>query len=102
MARVIKYRGRPTQVPPKDPDASTKYGLNWEPYLDGETILSSEWLPDDGITVEADEFTDTSTSVILSGGTLHEHYKVTNRVTISGSAGIETEDRTIIVPIREL
>lgn len=103
MSSVI-YRGRPTQVDTKDPDATVSYGLDWTDYLDGKTMLTSEWLPDsEDIVVEASSMADAPvTSVLLSGGTAGTRYKVTNRITFAGANGNETDDRTIIVPVREL
>lgn len=102
MSTPIRYQGRPTQVPPKDPDATIKYGIDWSDYLGTEQILSSIWIVDPGLVVESDSYTTTSTAVLLSGGTAGTRYKVTNRITYTGTGGNETDDRTIIVPVREL
>lgn len=102
MSTPIRYQGRPTQVPPKDPDATLKYGINWSDYLDTEQILSSEWIAEGAIVIESDSYDLQSTAVMLSGGTAGTRYKVTNRITYTGTGGNETDDRTIIVPVREL
>ncbi len=99
---TITYKGRPTQVPPKDPDATIKYGIDWSDYLGTEQILSSSWIAEGAIVIESDSYDTTSTAVLLSGGTAGTRYKVTNRIMYTGTGGNETDDRTIIVPVREL
>lgn len=102
MSTSIRYRGRPTPVPPKDPDATLKYGVDWSDYLGTEQIVASEWISEGDMVVESSSFDTTSTSVLLSGGTAGNRYKVTNRITYTGTGGNETDDRTIVVPVREL
>lgn len=102
MSTSIRYRGRPTRVSPKDPDATIKYGIDWSDYLGTEQIISSEWIADGAIVIESDSYDTTSTAVLLSGGVDGEHYNVTNRITYTGTGGNETDDRTIVVPVRDL
>lgn len=102
MSTPIRYQGRPTLVPTKDPDATIQYGIDWEDYLDGAQILSSEWIAEGAIVIESDSYDTTSTAVMLSGGTHGTKYKVTNRITYTGDGGNETDDRSIVVPVREL
>ena len=102
MTTSIRYQGRPTQVPTKDPNAVIRYGIDWSDYLGTEQILSSGWIAEGAIVIESDSHDTTSTSVLLSGGTSGTRYKVTNRITYTGTGGNETDDRTIIVPVREL
>lgn len=102
MSAAIRYQDRPTQVPAKDPDATLKYGIDWSDYLGSETIVASEWLAQEGIVVVSDTFDPTSTAVRLSGGTAGTRYKVTNRIRYTGAEGESIDDRTIIVPVREL
>ncbi len=66
----------------KDPDETLDRSLDWEARLvDGETISSSDWTADAGITVSQESATDTVSTVRLTGGTLGTTYKVTNLVT---------------------
>ena len=102
MSATIRYRGRPTRVSPKDPDAVIKYGIDWSDYLGTEEIISSEWITDGAIVVESHSHDTTSTAVLLSGGIVGEYYNVTNRITYTGTGGNETDDRTIVVPVRDL
>lgn len=82
----------------KDPGARLDYTINWSDWLDGDTISTSTWLAETGITVDSDTNTTTTTTVWLSGGTLGNAYDVTNRIVTA--AGRE-DDRTIEVHIRE-
>jgi len=98
---TITYKGRPTPAPAKDPDSTVKYGFDWTDYLAGETILSSQWIVD-GLTVESSSYDTSTTSVLLSGGVAGSRYTVTNRITFSGIGGNETDDRSMIIPVRQL
>lgn len=102
MSTSIPYRGRPTRVSPKDPDAVIKYGIDWSDYLGTKQIIASEWIADGAIVIESDSHDTTSTAVLLSGGVDGEHYNVTNRITYTGTGGNEIDDRTIVVPVRDL
>ncbi len=83
----------------KDPDATLDYGINWTPWLDGDTITTSQWFIDTGVTqVGSDTFDDTSTKVFIGGGTPGEKYELVNRIT---TAGQRTDERTIFVRIRQ-
>lgn len=95
------YRGRPTLVDPKDPDSEVKYGFDWTAYLAGEAILTSEWIVE-GLVNEGDSFEGSQTTILLSGGTQGQRYVVTNRITFSSGAGTETDDRSMIIPVRPL
>ena len=70
----------------KDPDAVLDYKMDWTAWL-GETdvIVASSWEVDsDEIVVDSDSFTDTDTTVWLSGGLNRKKYLITN--------SIETDD----------
>lgn len=47
----------------------------------GDTVASSSWLVPAGITKDADAFDDTSTLIVLSGGTLGVTYEIINTIT---------------------
>jgi hypothetical protein len=88
---------------PKDPDAEVTYGIDWSSYLGERTLLTSDWIAEAGLVVEASSIGDgTRTSVKISGGVANQSYKLTNRITFSGENGAETDDRTLIIPVREL
>lgn len=82
----------------KDPDAVLDYGFDWTSWLDGDTISTSAWSADAGITVDSDSNNTTSTTVWLSGGTAGTTYEVTNQIT---TAAGRTDDRTIRIKVVE-
>jgi hypothetical protein len=83
----------------KDPQAVLDYTINWSDWLDGDTISTSTWTAESGITVEASpapSFTTTTTTIWLSGGTLGTVYRITNHVV---TAATREDDRTFTVKI---
>lgn len=82
----------------KDPDAELDYRLDWSAWLDGDTISTSTWSADTGITVTTSTSTTTTATVWLAGGTLGQAYTVTNRVV---TAGGRTDERSFLVVITE-
>lgn len=98
MATVL-YRGEPTRVDPKDPEAVLDYSFDWSRWLDGDTISSSTWDADDGITVDSDAFGENISTVWLSGGEAGQFYKVTNHIVTA--AGRES-DRTMVLPVQHM
>ncbi len=81
----------------KDPDAIEVMTLDWSFRLGGATISSSTWTGT-GITIVTDAVDGRETSVKVSGGTLGETHRVTNRVVTSAG---ETLDQSIDVFITE-
>lgn len=92
---------------PKDPNAIIDYYIDWSKWLrDGDTILSSTWTVQAGltkiadpITAVVDPFTDTVATVWVSGGTAGSSYTALNHIT---TAQGRTQDRTITIRVREL
>ena len=82
----------------KDPDAVIDYTIKWSKYLATDTISTSSWILDDGITKDSDTNDTTSATIWLSGGTAKTNYTVTNRIVTA--AGI-TDDRSIIIRVME-
>ena len=84
----------------KDPDALLDYTLDWTPWLGGDTIDSSVWILETGITSPGNSVSSEQdkTTVWIQGGEAGSTYKATNRVT---TAGGRTDDRTIIINVRE-
>jgi hypothetical protein len=83
----------------KDPDAVLDYQVDWSAWLGvGEEILTSQMIPEDGITVDSDSNTTTTATVWLSGGTAGEAYEVTNRITTTQA---RTDDRTLRIVVRQ-
>jgi hypothetical protein len=81
---------------PKDPNAVLDYGWDWATWLAGDTIVASTWIAPVGLVVESDAFTDTTTSVWLSGGTQGVTYAVSNRIT---TAAGRIEDRSLAIQV---
>lgn len=83
----------------KDPDAALDWQFNWADWLeDGETITSSSFESDPGITITSVGHDDTVATVWLSGGTAGSVYRVTNRVVTSQS---RTDDKSINIRVTE-
>lgn len=88
-----------TNIKVKDPNAVKPYGVTWSDWLEsGETISTSTWIADTGITVDSSSKTDTVTTVWLSGGTDGQNYRVTNRIVTSLG---KTDDRSLIIQVRQ-
>ena len=92
----------------KDPDAIRTYTIDYADggpndataddtgWLQTDTISTSAWTLDTGITADAEANTTTTASVKISGGVVGRKYKAVNRiVTVNG----ETDDRTLEVQI---
>jgi hypothetical protein len=82
----------------KDPEDVIDYAFNWAPWLDGDTISSSDFLLPDGLTEDSASFDDTSTQIFVSGGSCGGTYRITNRVV---TAGGRTKDQTIRIQVRD-
>jgi hypothetical protein len=82
----------------KDPQAVLDYKIDWSAWLEDDTISASEWSATSGITIDSDSFTDTDTTVWLSGGTVGESYDATNEITTDGG---RTDDRTITIQVKQ-
>lgn len=86
----------------KDPDATLDYSIDWETWLDGDTIVSSssgsEWTLPSGIEASsspAHSKTTTTTTAWITGGTSGEEYTLENR--IHTDAGRSTDASLIII-----
>lgn len=89
----------------KDPQAVLDYKVDWAapaakggPFLqDGETIATSTWTVQAGITKGSDTKDSTSATVWVSGGTADTEYALTNTVTTSLG---RTDKRTITLLVQ--
>lgn len=70
-------------APSKDPGATLDYSIDWSQWLAGDTIATSAWTVDNGITGAryAINPANTVVTIWLSGGTLSSTYKITNTIT---------------------
>jgi hypothetical protein len=74
------------------------YQVNWTDWLDGDTIVSSAFTAETGITKDAESNTPQVATVWLSDGDLDEDYEVKNEImTVRGRTGV----RRLTVPVRE-
>jgi hypothetical protein len=71
----------------KDPDARLDYVINWTTWLEGDTLNAVSWVVPTGITegvgTYASTFDGQTSTIWLSGGTLHSKYDITCRITTS-------------------
>ena len=83
----------------KDPNSELDYAIDWSTWLAAsETISTSTWILESGITKLSDTKTSTTTTVWISGGTASIDYTVTNRIITSAG---RTVDRSFILFVRE-
>jgi hypothetical protein len=82
--------------PNKDPNELLDYQIDWLPRLVDDTIATSAWTIPAGLTNASETFTNQTTTVWLSGGTIGETYSILNRIT---TAGGRTMDQTVNLTI---
>lgn len=101
--------------PPKDPDETLDYSIDWSRFLDGKTINSVQWfvLDDAGVKtsvvggqtvsgLQVVSFTNTPTvaTIYLDEGTVNKEYVITCRISDNSSPQISTE-RNVKIKIKE-
>jgi hypothetical protein len=79
----------------KDPAATLDYLIDWVKDFKGAPIISVEWILPVGIIMEASVFTDTTTTIWVSGGVLGQTYLIVCRA----STDALTDERTILLTI---
>jgi hypothetical protein len=85
----------------KDPQADLDYRFEWELWLDGDTISTSDWAVQSGsgFTMHDDSIDGTDTIIWLEGGNVADvRWRVTN--TITTAAG-RVEERSLMVQVKE-
>lgn len=83
----------------QDPQAVLDYPFDWSTALAGDTIQTSEFVADSGITVESDAILDSENTIVwLSGGTRNKRYAITNHILTTGG---REDDWTIYVLVKE-
>lgn len=89
----------------KDPDAILPYTVDWTKWLSSDTIATSTFTADTGITIgngsngaDAPTKSTVAATVWLIGGTVGETYEITNQIT---TAAAKTEDRTFKILCEE-
>lgn len=68
------------RLPPKAPDEVLDYTYDWVKVLRGDRILSSVWSAT-GLGITANNFTNTTATAFIAGGTANTTYNVENTVT---------------------
>lgn len=82
----------------KDPDAVLDYGFDWSSFLVDDVIVSSTWDVPAGLTGVDESFSDTGTSLWLTGGTVGEVYTITNHIVTNNG---REDDRSHTIRIIE-
>jgi hypothetical protein len=98
--------GEPIGVGEKDPDAVKNYTIDWSDWLNGLSIGGSTWARatgSTGITISTGSNNTTTATIVVSGGTSGQTYKVINRITTSTSTGGPSlrDERTIHINVIE-
>lgn len=83
----------------KHSGATLDYRIDWSAWLDTDTIATSTWSADPGITKQADFHDSHAATVWLSGGTAGQSYTVTNTIT---TADGRTEQRALTIIVEDL
>jgi hypothetical protein len=83
------------------PDSNLDYGFNWQArgwLALGETITSSSWTVNFGVTLSNPQNLSGITSVFVRGGSVGTIYKLVNTISTTASDGLTRSDsRTIIL-----
>jgi hypothetical protein len=86
----------------KDPDAAVDYAIDWAPYLDGRTIVASDWSvePEEtgGIAIGEAGFDGARTAARASGGIAGHSYSLANHVTLSDGS---SDDRSLTLRVEQ-
>lgn len=81
----------------KDPISTLDYRVDWSKWLDGDTIIESEWAKNgDGILIDSHTHSDSVTVVWVAGGDEGTRYILTNRIT---TASGRVDERSIGINI---
>lgn len=88
----------------KDPNAELDYAWNWSKWLlpISDTIASYTLFPDTGLTILDDDLQGNLVVAKIKGGKAGQTQKVVCRiVTVGGSMGPRTDERTLYLEILE-
>lgn len=89
--------------PNKDPDEVLDYQINWTKRVQSsrtpdDVIVGSTWIVPTGITKQSDSFTDTTTTIWLTGGDDGESYEFVNRIVTTEG---RTMDESVTIKVKE-
>ena len=95
----------PHDWPDKDPDEVLAYTIDWQDSADpvlgtSETISTSTWTVPAGLTKDSDSKTNTTATVVLSGGTAEVKYQIANKI-VTDSSPARTYERTVNLKVKE-
>lgn len=76
------------------------YTFDWSSILGDDTISSSDWVADTGLTIDSDTNTTTSTTVWISGGTTNQAYRVYNTVVTTDGRTYKRFMIVLVNPVR--
>ncbi len=82
----------------KDPSDVLDYSIKWRKFLESDTISTSTWVLESGITKDSDTNDATSATIWISGGSAGSKYIVTNRIVTSGG---RTKDKSFTLKVEE-
>ena len=81
----------------KDPQANLDYSLDWEPWLDGDTLTTSVWVLESPLAGSNEAFDTTTTRIFISGGDAGNSYLAVNTITTAGGL---TDERSFEIRVR--
>lgn len=89
-------------VQTKDPDAIANFSIDYSDWLadlgDALTIAASTWIVSSGITQVTSTFTDTLTTIRLSGGADGVDYEAVNHVSLSDG---QEDEKSLTIRVRQ-
>jgi hypothetical protein len=80
----------------KAPSEVIKYELDWTAWLEGDTISTSSWTVDAGISKDSDGKTSVIAHIVVSGGSAYAIYRATNTIVTAGGF---TYQRSILISV---
>jgi hypothetical protein len=83
----------------KDPNSTIDFEIDWNQWLNGDTVSVSTWEVPAAFTIQSEGVTSNVTRAFLTGGTAGSDYTITNRITTPGG---RIEDRSVLVQVRQL
>lgn len=92
----------------QDPQAFLDYTVDWSQWVETssagavDTITTSSWTADPGITQGSSSWTSNSASLFITGGTPGNSYNIYNKiVTSQGRTDLRTINVTIVVGAKD-
>ena len=83
--------------PAKDPDDVLDFVIDWSQWLGDDTIAASTWIMPSGITENSSQFSNTTATIWVAGGTDGTLYSITNRIT---TASGRQRDQSVTLPVQ--